>query len=99
MRVCGCGVAALFFNFKCTHRDAYSCYCVLFNICVFLYDVCVSQDELIAIDCFNGNSDQAFFAVYDGHGGRGAVDFTVRALHLVRAYTVSHFLLWPLGSL
>ncbi len=49
------------------------------------YECFCCQDELIAIDCFNGDPDQAFFAVYDGHGGRGAVDFTVRALHLVRA--------------
>ena len=27
------------------------------------------EDESSAIDCFNGDPSQAYFAVYDGHGG------------------------------
>ena len=40
------------------------------------------EDEYIAIDCFGGEEKSGFFALYDGHGGRSAVDFVVRALHL-----------------
>jgi serine/threonine protein phosphatase PrpC len=27
------------------------------------------EDESRAVDCFNGDKSQGFFAVYDGHGG------------------------------
>jgi hypothetical protein len=42
------------------------------------------EDEFIAVDGFNNNPRQGFFALYDGHGGRPTVEFSVRALHLVR---------------
>ena len=35
------------------------------------------------IDGFGGKEDQGYFAIYDGHGGRGAVDFTAKNLHKV----------------
>eukprot|EP01112_Ceratiomyxa_fruticulosa_P002750 TRINITY_DN1294_c0_g1_i1.p1 TRINITY_DN1294_c0_g1~~TRINITY_DN1294_c0_g1_i1.p1 ORF type:complete len:311 (+),score=73.90 TRINITY_DN1294_c0_g1_i1:296-1228(+) len=39
------------------------------------------EDEHISIDGFGGVSSQGYFAIYDGHGGRGAVEFTVKTLH------------------
>lgn len=33
------------------------------------------------VDGFGGVQDQGYFAIYDGHGGRGAVDFTAKNLH------------------
>jgi len=39
------------------------------------------EDEHVVIDNFGGNPDQGYFAIYDGHGGRGAVDFTAKTLH------------------
>jgi len=39
------------------------------------------EDEHVIIDNFGGNPDQGYFAIYDGHGGRGAVDFTAKTLH------------------
>lgn len=41
------------------------------------------EDDHIMLDEFAGDSSQAFFGVYDGHGGREAVDFVVRSLHEV----------------
>lgn len=35
------------------------------------------------VDNFGGVADQGYFAIYDGHGGRGAVDFTAKTLHKV----------------
>ena len=35
------------------------------------------------VDAFGGVADQGYFAIYDGHGGRGAVDFTAKTLHKV----------------
>jgi len=39
------------------------------------------EDAHVVVDGFGGVSTQGYFAVYDGHGGRGAVDFTAKALH------------------
>jgi len=39
------------------------------------------EDEHVILDNFGGNADQGYFAIYDGHGGRGAVDFTAKTLH------------------
>lgn len=41
------------------------------------------EDEHVVVDNFNGVADQGYFAIYDGHGGRGAVDFTAKHLHKV----------------
>jgi len=30
---------------------------------------------------FDGNAHSGYFVIYDGHGGRGAVDFVVKALY------------------
>jgi len=39
------------------------------------------EDEHVIVDNFGGNPANGYFAVYDGHGGRGAVDFTAKTLH------------------
>eukprot|EP01132_Coremiostelium_polycephalum_P009922 gene9922-12167_t len=39
------------------------------------------EDEHVIIDCFGGDAEQGYFAIYDGHGGRGAVEFTAKTLH------------------
>lgn len=39
------------------------------------------EDEHVIIDGYGGKEDQGYFAIYDGHGGRGAVDFTAKNLH------------------
>jgi len=39
------------------------------------------EDEHVIVDGFGGLADQGYFAIYDGHGGRGAVDFTAKTLH------------------
>jgi len=39
------------------------------------------EDEHIILDSFGGTPTQGYFAIYDGHGGRGAVDFTAKHLH------------------
>jgi len=39
------------------------------------------EDEHVIVDGFGGVPDQGYFAIYDGHGGRGAVDFTAKTLH------------------
>lgn len=41
------------------------------------------QDEHVIVDNFGGVPEQGYFAIYDGHGGRGAVDFTAKTLHKV----------------
>jgi hypothetical protein len=41
------------------------------------------EDEHIFIDQFAGYSNLSYFGLYDGHGGREAVEFAVRALHAV----------------
>lgn len=40
------------------------------------------EDDDIIVDGFGGNDNQAFFGLYDGHGGRATVDFIVKALHV-----------------
>ncbi|GAB5363337.1 hypothetical protein AAMO2058_000874100 [Amorphochlora amoebiformis] len=40
------------------------------------------EDDHISCDSFCGDNSQGFFAVYDGHGGRGSVDFVAKSLHL-----------------
>lgn len=40
------------------------------------------EDEHVIVDKFGGNDENGYFAVYDGHGGRGAVEFTAKTLHL-----------------
>lgn len=39
------------------------------------------EDEHVIVDGFGGVPQQGYFAIYDGHGGRGAVDFTAKNLH------------------
>jgi len=39
------------------------------------------EDEHVIVDAFGESPDQGYFAIYDGHGGRGAVDFTAKILH------------------
>eukprot|EP01111_Echinosteliopsis_oligospora_P015003 TRINITY_DN579_c0_g1_i1.p1 TRINITY_DN579_c0_g1~~TRINITY_DN579_c0_g1_i1.p1 ORF type:complete len:270 (-),score=81.57 TRINITY_DN579_c0_g1_i1:88-897(-) len=39
------------------------------------------EDEHVIIDGFAGEAETGYFAIYDGHGGRGAVDFTAKTLH------------------
>jgi len=39
------------------------------------------EDGFVFVDRFGGCSTSAFFAVYDGHGGRQVVDFVTRELH------------------
>ena len=37
------------------------------------------------MDAFDGVPEQGYFAIYDGHGGRPAVDFVAKTLHTVNA--------------
>ncbi|GLT86533.1 hypothetical protein SLE2022_378300 [Rubroshorea leprosula] len=39
------------------------------------------EDTHKIVSCSQGNSNKAFFGVYDGHGGRKAVDFVAENLH------------------
>jgi protein phosphatase PTC1 len=39
------------------------------------------EDAHMIIDGFNGEATTGYFAIYDGHGGRGAVDFVAKTLH------------------
>jgi serine/threonine protein phosphatase PrpC len=50
------------------------------------------EDDHIMIDEFARHSSQAFFGVYDGHGGREAVDFVLRSFHEVRVSCIPLFL-------
>ncbi len=43
------------------------------------------------VDGFGGDPDQGYFAIYDGHGGRGAVDFTAINLHKVVLLLLHYF--------
>jgi len=40
------------------------------------------EDDAIIIDCFANDDKQAYFGLYDGHGGRATVDFVVKTLHM-----------------
>lgn len=39
------------------------------------------EDGFVFVDQFGGRASSAFFAVYDGHGGRAVVDYVTRELH------------------
>jgi len=39
------------------------------------------EDAHLVVDAFDSVPHQGYFAVYDGHGGRGAVDFVAKTLH------------------
>ncbi|KYQ92435.1 protein phosphatase 2C-related protein [Tieghemostelium lacteum] len=39
------------------------------------------EDEHVIIDRFANEDSSGYFAIYDGHGGRGAVEFTAKTLH------------------
>lgn len=39
------------------------------------------EDGFVFVDCFGGKKDSAYFAIYDGHGGRQCVDFVTQNLH------------------
>jgi protein phosphatase PTC1 len=39
------------------------------------------EDAHVILDSFVGEKETGYFAIYDGHGGRGAVDFVAKALH------------------
>eukprot|EP00475_Leptophrys_vorax_P035618 TRINITY_DN5891_c0_g1_i2.p1 TRINITY_DN5891_c0_g1~~TRINITY_DN5891_c0_g1_i2.p1 ORF type:complete len:464 (-),score=121.07 TRINITY_DN5891_c0_g1_i2:53-1444(-) len=45
------------------------------------------EDDHILIDEFAGYSNLAYFGLYDGHGGRDAVEFVVRGLHANLAHS------------
>jgi serine/threonine protein phosphatase PrpC len=40
------------------------------------------EDAHVTVDQYAGHPRQGYFAVYDGHGGRGVVEFIERQLHL-----------------
>ena len=40
------------------------------------------EDDAIMVDCFANDNAQAYFGLYDGHGGRATVDFVVKVLHM-----------------
>eukprot|EP00474_Spongospora_subterranea_P004184 CRZ04642.1 hypothetical protein [Spongospora subterranea] len=44
------------------------------------------EDEHLLIDSFTGDPSTGLFCCYDGHGGRAAVDFCVRSLHIVYGF-------------
>ncbi|KAE8710226.1 putative protein phosphatase 2C 14 [Hibiscus syriacus] len=39
------------------------------------------EDAHKIVSCLHGNSNKAFFGVYDGHGGKDAADFVAQNLH------------------
>eukprot|EP00929_Paragymnodinium_shiwhaense_P064943 TRINITY_DN32609_c0_g1_i1.p1 TRINITY_DN32609_c0_g1~~TRINITY_DN32609_c0_g1_i1.p1 ORF type:complete len:288 (+),score=48.52 TRINITY_DN32609_c0_g1_i1:89-952(+) len=39
------------------------------------------EDGFVFVDGFGGKPDSAFFAIYDGHGGRSCVDYVTQHLH------------------
>jgi len=39
------------------------------------------EDAHVICDSFGNDESQGFFAIYDGHGGRGVVDYTLGSLH------------------
>ncbi|KAL4319134.1 hypothetical protein GQ457_18G022190 [Hibiscus cannabinus] len=41
----------------------------------------VMEDAHRIVSCLHGNSNKAFFGVYDGHGGKNAADFVAQNLH------------------
>lgn len=41
------------------------------------------EDGFVFVDCYGGNKQSAYFAIYDGHGGRQCVDYITQTLHEV----------------
>jgi len=39
------------------------------------------EDGFVFVDCFGGKKNSAYFAIYDGHGGRQCVDYVTSMLH------------------
>eukprot|EP00444_Apocalathium_aciculiferum_P001185 CAMPEP_0183404158 /NCGR_PEP_ID=MMETSP0370-20130417/15008_1 /TAXON_ID=268820 /ORGANISM="Peridinium aciculiferum, Strain PAER-2" /LENGTH=291 /DNA_ID=CAMNT_0025585983 /DNA_START=75 /DNA_END=950 /DNA_ORIENTATION=+ len=39
------------------------------------------EDGFVFVDCFGAKRNSAFFAIYDGHGGRQCVDYVTQHLH------------------
>jgi len=39
------------------------------------------EDGHAMIDCFRNSKDEGFYGIYDGHGGRNAVDHVLKFLH------------------
>lgn len=39
------------------------------------------EDGFVFVDCFGGRRNSAYFAIYDGHGGRQCVDYVTQSLH------------------
>lgn len=39
------------------------------------------EDGFVFVDCFGGKKNSAYFAIYDGHGGRQCVDYITQNLH------------------
>jgi serine/threonine protein phosphatase PrpC len=39
------------------------------------------EDGFVFVDCFGGKKNSAYFAIYDGHGGRQCVDYVTQTLH------------------
>jgi len=39
------------------------------------------EDGFVFVDCFGGKKNSAYFAIYDGHGGRQCVDYVTSTLH------------------
>lgn len=39
------------------------------------------EDGFVFVDCFGGKRNSAYFAIYDGHGGRQCVDYVTQTLH------------------
>lgn len=39
------------------------------------------EDGFVFVDCFAGKKNSAYFAIYDGHGGRQCVDYVTQTLH------------------
>jgi len=39
------------------------------------------EDGHCMIDGFRNSNDEGYFGIYDGHGGRNAVDYVQKSLH------------------
>jgi serine/threonine protein phosphatase PrpC len=39
------------------------------------------EDGFVFVDCFGAKKNSAYFAIYDGHGGRQCVDYVTQTLH------------------
>lgn len=46
----------------------------------------ILQDETLVIENFGGVPGRFYAAVYDGHGGRAAVEYIKKNLHDVRIF-------------